>query len=99
MRIWAKIIQDHKIKTDVVQEFALARPSDIAGWTPMLHALCQALDLARPVVLQKHINELAKFNRTVFRKSDFIDTIPFDSFELEIIPEKKKHGFTDPIAY
>ena len=40
MRIWGKIIKDHKIMKDVVQEFALARPSDIYGWTPIISTLC-----------------------------------------------------------
>ena len=91
MRIWAKTIKQQKIKTDVVREFALARPSDLEGWTPILHELCQALDLSRPVVLEKHFSELERFNRTQFRQSDFMEPIAFDRFEIEILIEKKKH--------
>ena len=89
MRIWAKTIKHQKIQSEVVREFALARPSDLEGWTPVLHELCQALDLMRPVVLEKHVAELDRFSRTVFRQSDFMEPIPFDSFEMEIFPEKK----------
>lgn len=91
MRIWAKTIKQQKIKTDVVREFALARPSDLEGWTPILHELCQALDLSRPVVLEKHLSELERFNRTQFRQSDFMEPIAFDRFEIEILIEKKEH--------
>ena len=90
MRIWAKIIQNQKIQSDVVREFALARPFDLADWIPILHELCQALDLARPVVLEKHIRELNQFSHTAFRPSDFMESVVFDRFEVEIFPEKKE---------
>ena len=91
MRIWAKTIEQQKIKSDVVREFSLARPSVLEEWIPILHALCQDLDLSRPVLLNKHVNELARFNRTVFRASDFMEPVPFDRFEIEILIEKKEH--------
>lgn len=90
MKIWAKTIKSHKIVTEVVQEFALARPSDKEGWTPIIQELCQKLDLARPVILNKHINDLVHFSRVVFRSSDFMEPIHFDLFEIEIFPETKK---------
>lgn len=90
MRIWAKIITDHRIQQEVVQEFPSARPSDLSGWMPVITALCKPLDLAVPVVLPKHIMELKQFSRTVFKQTDFMETIQFDRFEIEIFPEKKK---------
>jgi len=91
MRIWAKTIQYHKIKTEVVREFPLARPSDLEGWIPVFHELCQALDLSRPVILEKHIRELDQFSHTIFKQSDFMEPISFDRFEIVIFPEKKEH--------
>ena len=99
MRIWAKTIQHQKIQSEVVREFALARPSDIEGWTPVLHDLCQALDLARPVVLDKHIRELDQFAHAVFRSGGFMDPIRFDRFEIEIFPEKKEHETSEYRSY
>ena len=58
---------------------------------PIFHELCQALDLSRPVVLNKHINELERFNHTQFRQNDFMEPVSFDRFEIEIFPEKTKH--------
>jgi hypothetical protein len=95
MRIWAKTTSHQKILTEVVREFSLARPFDSEGWMPVLHELCQALDLSRPILLEKHVNELDRFSHTVFRQSDFMEPIPFDRFEIEIFPEKKEHE-TDP---
>ncbi len=98
MRVWAKTTIEHKIVTEVVQEFALARPSAMDGWTPVIDALCKALDLARPVVMQKHINDLDKFSHTVFRPSDFMEPVSFQRFEIEIFPEKKKEN-TEQVTY
>ncbi len=66
---------------------------------PILHDLCQALDLSRPVVLSKHIRELEQFSHTVFRQSDFMETVPFDRFEIEIFPENKKNESSFPGSY
>lgn len=98
MRIWAKIIKDHKIHSDVVQEFSLARPSDIYGWTQIISSFCNLLDIERPVILEKHIRDLTQFSITFFRKTDFMDYFPFDRFEIEVFPEKKENespSFTD----
>ncbi len=90
MKIWAKIIKNHKIINEAVREFASARPSDAEGWHPVLTELCKPMDLACPVLLEKHVSELQRFSRTVFSQADFIETISFDRFEVEIFPEKKK---------
>ena len=99
MRIWAKTLTRQKIQSEVVREFALARPSDIEGWMSVLHELCQALDLSRPVVLEKHVRELEVFHHTQFRQSDFMEAVPFDRFEIEILIEKKEHDNSFPCSY
>ena len=93
MRIWAKTLKRQKIQSEVVREFSLARPSVLEEWTPVLHELCQALDLSRPVMLNKHVRELDQFQRTVFRGSDFMEPVAFDVFEIEILREKKHEDF------
>ena len=90
MKIWAKVIQNHKIVNEAVREFDSARPSDAEGWRPVIVELCKPLDLACPVLLKKHVAELQRFSRTVFSRADFIESVSFDHFELEIFPEKKK---------
>lgn len=90
MKLWAKVHKQHKIIQEAVREFSLARPSDAEGWNRILVDLCKPLDLACPVLLNKHVQELAQFNRTVFTPGDFMESVSFDRFEIEIIPEKKK---------
>ena len=83
---------------ETVREFASARPSDMEGWSSLLHELCQDLDLCRPVVLRKHVNDLAQFSRVVFKPADFIESVDFDEFEIEVLSEKKKRS-TDPYSF
>lgn len=83
---------------EAVREFASARPSDMEGWSSLLHELCQDLDLCRPVVLRKHVNDLARFSRVVFKPADFIESVDFDEFEIEVLSEKKKRS-TDPYSF
>ena len=88
MKIWAKVLKHHKIVQEAVREFP-ARPFDAEGWGRLITELVKPLDLASPVLLNKHVEELARFNRTWFTQADFIESIAFDRFELEIFPEKK----------
>ena len=98
MNIWAKVLTDHRIMNETVREFSSARPSDMEGWSVLLHELCQDLDLCRPVILKKHVNDLKQFSRVVFKPADFIESVDFDEFEIEVIPEKKKKS-TDPYSF
>ncbi len=90
MKIWAKVLKNHKIVNEAVREFSLARPSDAEGWNAVMTELVKPLDLACPVLLKKHVQELARFSRTVFTQADFMESISFDKLEIEIFPEKKK---------
>ena len=98
MKIWAKVLTDHRIMNETVREFSSARPSDMEGWSVLLHELCQDLDLCRPVILKKHVNDLKQFSRVVFKPADFIESVDFDEFEIEVIPDKKKKS-TDPYSF
>ena len=89
VKIWAKVLKHHKIIQEAVREFP-ARPSDAEAWSRLISEIAKPLDLACPVLLAKHVQELARFDRTWFTQADFIESIPFDRFELEIFPEKKK---------
>ena len=89
MRIWAKILKHHKITQEAVREYP-ARPLDAQDWSRLIADIAKPLDLACPVLLEKHVQELFRFNRTWFTQADFIESVSFDRFELEIFPEKKK---------
>lgn len=90
MRIWAKTTIRQTIVNQTVREFGSLRSFSYEELTAILHELCQDLDLARPVLLDKHVREFSRFQRLTFKAADFMDSIPFDTFEIEVLKEKKK---------
>lgn len=90
IRVWGKIIVRHKILTDHVASHS--GESDPAAIAECLQALCEKLDIPRPVVISKHERELLGFGFTRFLPSDFVERVSFDRFEVEILADNKKDG-------
>ena len=53
----------------------------------------EVLVQGKPVLLKKHVRDLLQFRRTVFYPADFMESVEFDRFEIEIFPEKKKERY------
>lgn len=83
-RIWGIIRKKDRIAADAVAELPEA---ELDG---ALDGLCKRLDIPRPVVLKKHRAEFERFARTRFSPDDFIESIGFDWFEIEILRDRKK---------
>lgn len=90
MKIWGIIRKENKIRRDVVLEFPIERPDSVDGWAEIIGEFAREFDLSRPVVLSKHVRDLVTFGHTAFRAADFMESIDFDRFEIEIFPEKSK---------
>lgn len=90
MKIWAATRDENRIITETVMEFPNARPRTLEEWSAIVGELCRAFDLARPVLLKKHWNDLAVFRRTSFSREDFMEPVSFHKFTVELFPEKKK---------
>ena len=84
-RIWGILRIKEKIAVDIVVE--IEEPV-LDG---ALDALCQKLDVPRPVVLKKHRAEFTKFSRTRFKPDDFVEGVHFASFEVELLHDRKKN--------
>ena len=63
MRIWAATRDMDKIIKEVVMDFPAAHSED--EWNAVLGDICHELDLSRPVLLKKHLNELNTFRTPV----------------------------------
>ena len=90
MKLWALLRLKQKIVKDVVMEFPVERPEDADGWQEIVGELCRALHESRPIILNKHADQLIRFSRTSFLPQDFIESVSFDRMEVEIFPEKQK---------
>lgn len=89
MKLWAQMKHGQRIEREFLYEYDATLPIDAQELFACLFAACEALDLSRPVVLQKHASDMNSFGRCVFRPSDFMEAVSFDRFELEIIREKR----------
>ncbi|MCI8458462.1 MAG: hypothetical protein HFE46_02205 [Clostridia bacterium] len=80
-KIWAKTIQNHKIVGSYV--YHSADKFDGADFLYYLTDICHELDIPTPVVLSSHVRNYTLFNVAKFRKEDFVESVPFDTLQLE----------------
>lgn len=80
-RIWAKLLEDGKIKKQLMYE--RDEKFVYSQFFYYLSDICEGLDIATPILLKTHIFNYAKFNIVTFRKRDFADTFEYDKLVLE----------------
>lgn len=90
MKVWATLKRDNKIYRETTIDMGFLLRSQGLDYQAMLHDICEELDLAQPVVLKKHLNEIAGFSRVTFKPSDFMEAVDFDKLDIEIFYDKKK---------
>lgn len=84
-RLWARMMKKHRIVMNETVEL-----SDLPN---ALQAICQKMDIPRPIFMSKHQREWDQFQQTSFSKEHFVEAIAFDKLEIERIDEdmpKKK---------
>lgn len=82
LKVWAKIVIDHKVKTSTVVAL------DPADFYNGIVAIATALKIPTPIITQSQIDNFLEFNILKLKQRDFLETIPFDSLELNTIVEK-----------
>lgn len=82
MKFWGKLKTEDRILKDIIVN------SD--DFKSAVANICNEFDLSKPIILEKHFSETASFNRTVFYPDDFVESVSFDSFEVEKIVTRKK---------
>ena len=96
MKLLARIFTDGRITGEHMQEQPGGLPAGFEEVTAFLNAACAALDLSRPVLLTKHVNDFNSFGRAVFKPDDFMEPVSFSRFELELLREKKEKSAGNP---
>lgn len=82
-RIWGKILKDGKIIRQVTYE--RVDKFTYSQFFTYLADICEALDIATPVLLKSHIFNFAKFNTVRFIPRDFAESVDFDKLILDNI--------------
>ena len=77
-RLWGKIFKDNHMLRDTVIE-------DDRNDT--LDQICYDFDLGKPIWLDSNIQEFKRHSKTRFYQDSFIEEIPFDYLELQVIEE------------
>lgn len=81
MKLWARVMLDEKI---VKQHTILVDRLFMQNLQQHLTDLCYELDVSTPLLLQKHITSLEKFNHIKFIPKDFVEPFEFDKMILEV---------------
>lgn len=86
MRIWARLFTDnHMIKDYVYEDY-----SDDTRTHKVFKGLDEAareFDLPRPIWLDSNVKDFKRTSKTRFRKDSFIEEIPYDYLEFQVIEE------------
>ena len=85
-RVWGKIFKDNRMLKDmtVCDGQADTRTHKVFR---ALDEICYAFDLSRPIWLDSNIQEFQNMNKTRFSQDNFIEEIPFDYLEIQILDE------------
>ncbi|MBR4458150.1 MAG: hypothetical protein IKS31_04230 [Clostridia bacterium] len=89
--LWVRVIRHHRTARQVTVPCGRHDPEDA------LSEACHALDLSRPLWLEKNQREWNEFAQTRFLPDSFLEAVDFDRLEIEFIdPDAKKKRSTDP---
>ena len=85
-RLWGKIFKDNHMLRDTVIEDDRndTRTHKIFD---SLDQICYDFDRGKPIWLDSNIQEFKRHNKTRFYQDSFIEEIPFDYLELQVIEE------------
>jgi len=87
MKIWAKTIVEEKITRDLLYEYeSIANENEFVA---TLQEICGQMDIPTPVATYVNFNHFVLFNNTRFKPRDFVESVDFDLFDIEAVPEKK----------
>ena len=86
-RMWGKIWKDHHMLQDTViciSDYSLSRTDMVFQ---SLDDICYEFDLSKPIWLDSNISEFKRVSKTRFTQDSFIEQIPFDFLELQVIED------------
>ncbi|MCM1120030.1 MAG: hypothetical protein NC543_11820 [bacterium] len=85
-RLWAREFQNNRMLRDMV----VADDSEDTRTHKIFRALeqiCYEFDLGNPIWLDATVTEFKRHSKVRFRQDNFIEEIPFDYLEIQVIEE------------
>lgn len=85
-RLWAKVFQDNRLLKDtcIPDDSRDTRTHKVFR---ALEEACYQFDLEKPIWLDKTAAEFKRHGKARFYQDNFIETIPFDYLEIQVIEE------------
>ncbi len=85
-RLWAKIWKENHLLQDtvIVDEREDTRTHKVFR---ALDEVCLRFDLGKPLWLDSNVREFQRHSKARFRQDSFMEQIPFDYLEIQIIEE------------
>ena len=85
-RLWAKLFKDNHMLKDTV----ICDDSNDTRTHKVFHAIdaiCYEFDLGKPIWLESTVKEFKRHDKTRFTHDNFIEEVPFDYLESQVIEE------------
>ena len=82
--LWVRLMKKHRIDRQATRACVFADARDA------LTEICRELDVPRPIWLPKHEREFESFRMTGFTRDHFLEDVPFDRLEIEIIDDARR---------
>ena len=85
-RLWIRLVEDnHLLKDMVVEDDTMdTRTHKVMN---AIEKGCYELDLSKPIWLKSTVHDFQLHNKCRFTKDAFIEDIPFDYMEIQVIEE------------
>lgn len=86
MRIWGREIKDNNMLRDIVIE----NNDDDTRTHKVFDAIekiSYAFDLPKPIWLDSNINDFKRHSKVRFGKDSYVEEVPFDFLEIQVIEE------------
>jgi len=85
-RLWAKELKENRMLRDTVIICADQETRTHKVFSS-LEEVCYQFDLEKPIWLESNIHEFRVHQKTRFTQDCFIESIPFDYLEIQVIEE------------
>ena len=86
MRIWAREFKDNRMLKDLTVEDCSDETRTHKIFSS-IEKICVEFDLSKPIWLEMNIEDFKRNGKVRFYKDSFIDFIPFDYLEIQVIEE------------
>lgn len=85
-RLWAREFQNNRMLRDMVVADD-SRDTRTHKIFRALEQICYEFDLGKPIWLDATVAEFKRHSKVRFRQDNFIEEIPFDYLEIQVIEE------------